>query len=315
MTAPIIMTSEDANAPIINSANLGSVVDFFQAVLVDGYGTQPGLGWTREFISADGKKAAWKSANNMYFKVDDSTHVESSGKNCQVYAYESMASIDLGYGSFCNDMWFAIGKNNDSPRWKIIGDVYGFWYFATPGVSTSNYQHNFVPHYVGMYAPAQIDNPFNNVLLGFYNYNYDCRIFTLLSSFKSTVDGIDCVFFQRSPDGYLTGGKQGYLVSPNGFFDSGDLGSANTNICSPVNGVTFFSKVYAGFQYKLVGQLPGLYNPIVRADLGYFPDEYYIFKDYNFWVFHWRSPRFCYKTPAYRLAMDIGGNFRTNIIS
>lgn len=96
MGAPIVYKSTDSQAPVLNGI-AGSLINLLRKVLVDGYGTKPGAGWTLEFINAAQTIAVFRNNSTVgfgkYFRVDDSI-----GTYATVTGYETMADIDNGLG-------------------------------------------------------------------------------------------------------------------------------------------------------------------------------------------------------------------------
>jgi len=53
MSIGFLRRYDQVGAPKLWANAYGSLVDLLQAVLVDGYGAYPGLGWTKEYESPD----------------------------------------------------------------------------------------------------------------------------------------------------------------------------------------------------------------------------------------------------------------------
>ena len=93
-----IYKSTDAGAPVLNGLE-GSLVSVLDAVLVDGYGSQPSLGWSKEFSGTN--KAAYKQpvgTNEFYLQVLDDQGV--NGFYALVRGYEEMLDVDTGTNPF-----------------------------------------------------------------------------------------------------------------------------------------------------------------------------------------------------------------------
>ena len=76
-----IYRSADANAPVLNGL-AGSLITVLDAILVNGYGTQPSASWTKSFSSGS-YYAAYKQgsgSNGCYMWVQDTGSV-ASGKD------------------------------------------------------------------------------------------------------------------------------------------------------------------------------------------------------------------------------------------
>lgn len=89
--------STDASAPAL-SGTAGSLITLLDAILVNGYGSQPAAGWTKAFSGTN--KAAYRNGAaaraRHYLRVDDSAAGGGGAKEAQVRGYESMSDVDTG---------------------------------------------------------------------------------------------------------------------------------------------------------------------------------------------------------------------------
>lgn len=93
-----IYRSTDVGAPILNGTE-GSLVALLDAVLVNGYGAQPPVGWTKEFTGTN--KAAYRgsvSTNQFYLQVLDDQGASSN--YARVRGFETMSDVDTGVDAF-----------------------------------------------------------------------------------------------------------------------------------------------------------------------------------------------------------------------
>lgn len=93
-----LYSSADAGAPQLSGAS-GDLVAVLDACLVNGYGSKPGAGWTKDYASITLRAAYRQGAGGRghYFYLDD-----SGGVAARCCGYESMSSIDAGTGMFPN---------------------------------------------------------------------------------------------------------------------------------------------------------------------------------------------------------------------
>jgi hypothetical protein len=87
MGAPTVYKSTDDNAPVLNGI-AGSLINLLRKVLVDGFGTKAGAGWTLEFLNTAETIAVFRndsvSGFGRYFRVDD-----TYGTYAKLTAYET----------------------------------------------------------------------------------------------------------------------------------------------------------------------------------------------------------------------------------
>jgi len=129
----------DASAPTIgDTAGMG--ITFFDAILVNGYGSKPSQGWTKAF-SGTNKAAYLHPSGEFYLRVD-----HSATSPIVLRCYETMTDVDTGADPFPT-----VAQKSDSvsniPLYVLSQDyrLYGngeFMYFvctqnAAPGVSTT----------------------------------------------------------------------------------------------------------------------------------------------------------------------------------
>ncbi|RLC34252.1 hypothetical protein DRH14_03375 [Candidatus Shapirobacteria bacterium] len=146
MTAPAVRRWDDASAPLL-TGEAGSLIALLDAVLVNGYGAQAALGWTKEYLGSN--KAAYRNSpvngTGFYFRFDDD-RVNKESAHCR--GYESMTDIDTGSGTFptTDDLfiWKSNSQNSTARPWVVYGDDCGFWlliyanYTATGGDTYCN---------------------------------------------------------------------------------------------------------------------------------------------------------------------------------
>jgi hypothetical protein len=170
MSISYLRTWEDADAPNLLRV-IGSPLAMLKAVLVDGYGSTPGLGW--EFV--------WENSNTLVLR-NQGTRTFVRFYQDQTYrfyikAYESMSDIDTGLFE-CPDpanesannfqCWFtSSGTNMASPNyWMILGDDKGFWLAWSGNAAqygpTSYYSAIWKFLYIGDYIPYDPANTVYN---------------------------------------------------------------------------------------------------------------------------------------------------------
>lgn len=166
---------DDTSAPeLINQP--GSLVALLDAVLVNGYGGKPSLGWSIAY--SDTYKRVYRqpvwSAGQRYLRVDDN-YVNGTFRYAVVRGYESMTGIDTGTQPFptttqkpdADTTWlYFYNISGSGVPWKIYGDDtdYALFYFFAE--QYWNYRQSI--HYFG----------------DFYSYNQNDAYRCLLGAYK-----------------------------------------------------------------------------------------------------------------------------------
>lgn len=280
MTAPIYLNSEDDSAPVISPATLGTMVDFFQAVLVDGYGTKAGLGWTMPYKNTAGTIACFKNDAGWYFQVDNSA-LDTSYRTFKVHLFESMISETVGFGRVPDEDFYMTTGWSDGQRWKIIGDSKGFWFLITK-MMTGDYPYHFYPFYVGEYIPFHQDNVFNQCIFGSFPKNVQWGTDNYYNSSVYNVESSP----ETSPYRFLSVARLPLDYDPKfsyceimyrSFFTTSLFQSYNSSSypSKKVGNHRLFSPTYMARSTLLLGQLPGFWFPYFYEDEGLQPETIY----------------------------------------
>lgn len=169
-----IYHNTDAGAPQLTGA-AGSYIAILDAVLVNGYGSKPGLGWTKEFtgtnIAVYRNNTSIPESTGMYLRIDD-----SNVNHATVRCYKTMSDINTGtdvipnpnYESQSNIIWFKhySGVPGTPRQWYVIGDertVYGFNCTSTNSTPLTLYSHMWG---FGDYISYVPSNQWNYMLFG-----------------------------------------------------------------------------------------------------------------------------------------------------
>lgn len=130
------LSSADAGAPVL-SASAGAMCALLDAVLVNGYGTHPGMGWTIAFT--DTNKRAYRmpaGTSQRYLRVDDTApSASTTAFGAPVEGYDSMTDIDTGLGPIAvpspGPIYLQKSNQNttDAREWRFFSDGQFFLYF------------------------------------------------------------------------------------------------------------------------------------------------------------------------------------------
>lgn len=139
MSVPVLYQSTDASAPLWTGGSSSSLIPVLDACLVNGYGSKPAAGWTKEF-SAAGKaiyRMGGPTGARMYFRIDEVTNTNTY----LVRGAEGASGIDTLVDPFptvaqmANGLALARGSVLAGGRyWYVIADANRFFLYTTSGV-------------------------------------------------------------------------------------------------------------------------------------------------------------------------------------
>ena len=164
----------DPFAPVLVGQTPGSYINLLEKVLVDGYGSHPGMGWTKAFHT--GNVAVFRNSTTapgstgMYLRIDD-----TGAGRAAVRCYKTMSNIDTGTDqtpetsqNAANQVWWQRNYYaNGTKRWMIIGDERTFYMINT---TVGNYPSDST-QYGGLYGAGDFNsfvpgNEWNFMLFG-----------------------------------------------------------------------------------------------------------------------------------------------------
>lgn len=132
---------DDAGAPVL-SGQAGALVALLDAVLVNGYGSKAGLGWTIAFSAPDKRVYRLDSTVNSgrYLRVDDTTTTYAT-----ITGYDAMTDIDTGTGRFpaAGDVYWRKSQTADatSRLWDVYGDEAFIHLFTRFHTASNRHEH------------------------------------------------------------------------------------------------------------------------------------------------------------------------------
>jgi hypothetical protein len=276
--ASVLRESTDDSAPVLTS-EAGSLINVLKKVLVEGYGAQSPLGWTVMFDDLVSNECVFRANSGTRFpiKISDNRS-EISYNSAFVFAYENMASVDIGYMQCPNPddrnyacIFKSSSNSGTSPiQWKIIGDDKGFWILTRPFFNEypTNYEYGWFwePHYIGDYTSIPINNPYNFVTLLHHSNGY--------GYFRGVQYG-DPLWLMRDP---LT--KEPGCI--NTYASSWHLGltylfgnNMNALGVSPSDGKYLYENVSIIANERPCGTLPGFLNMLWRCSSFSINTSYY----------------------------------------
>jgi len=138
-------SSADAGAPVL-SGQAGALIALLDAVLINGYGSQAALGWTKPYSGTN--KAVYRLDHSLnsgrYLRVDD-----SNAQYAIVNAFHAMTDVDTGTGGFpaiaTPRYWKKSHASDATARvWYLYGDE-AFFYFLPRWSNTAGWEEALYP--------------------------------------------------------------------------------------------------------------------------------------------------------------------------
>ena len=270
MSQSFLYQSNDANAPTLCGV-AGSLKNLLKFVLVDGYGTKSGLGWTLEYEV--GNDAIFRNdsitGTGMFVKFSENI----DGANITtVNTYDVANGIDILGNGMIKDGYIRhspVASTTPYP-WKIIGDNKAIILIikATDGGPPAD-TVKFI-YFIGDYNPLTIDNMYNFCMLVPTNNStlYGGSAFKYKSP-GSTTDECQLMRGIDQQVGSIKGGLMGGRQND----ESAYKGSIAANPWSnyfpcPINGAYQLFPVYIHTSQGMIGTVPGIFTTFLPASDG-----------------------------------------------
>lgn len=258
MTPPLLRDSGLVGAPQV-LGNTISLIPMLKSVLVDGFGSYPGLGWTAPF--QDANNLVLKNASNKFFKINElvTTYAPT------IIGYETMSDINTGSGRIPggdgSSTYYYLNKSsilNSTVRpWIIIGDSYGVWIitYTTETSLTPSTNYNINVNYIGDFIPFDTSDQWMSGIIS-------CTSSSISSSnFASTVYSWTTAVTGHKLFRKYDGVTKDFTFGINNIIQNAP---GNTGISSLMSGLQFWIKpiLTEGISSKPFGYIPGLYYSI-----------------------------------------------------
>lgn len=267
-------------APKLWANTYGSMVRLLEQVLVTGYGSYPGLGWTKEYQSPDTNIVVFRnnpvSGSGFYLQVIHSstyaTAITSFNTNFfAVNAFESMTDFETGLSkcppvglNLTNTIGNSVGTTcADGIHWMVIGDDRGFWlctrYYLSQyaDITSSNTGRLWKIMYFGDIIPMNSANQWPVILTG-YSPGASAAV-PVFYSIQSLGSVSDYLYMMR--DSTLGIGSVKVGISSGSSYETSSLGYSPK--VSPLYGQQLLTPVTVHDVNKgLMGVMPGCRNTL-----------------------------------------------------
>ena len=270
-----IYRSTDVGAPVLNGLS-GSLITVLDAILVNGYGTQPSASWTKPYSSSANDYAIYKQGSNSsgrYLWVQDTESV-ASGKEAIIRGCEYISgSVFAISGSFSNTFPITTTFTNNglpvrkcftthplsSSAWIAAADSRTLYFFAKTGDVANTY---FSFAFGDIYSYVPVNDPYKCIIIG-RNVENSATLandgFNFLSI--APISGLGSNYINRC----FYGGGLGYNISKHVDAERNWNGTVFGNSLSilpnPTDGKIYLSPVWiTEYNNILRGHMRGLYN-------------------------------------------------------
>lgn len=175
-----IYLSSDASAPALSMNVAASVAGVLDAILVNGYGAKPSLGWTKPYAS--GNAHVYRSGgtgDRFYFRLNSTgmfgTHIRG---------YRDMTGASTGTNPFPTlaqhageGMNVSMGNNtgNNNCAWACVGNEYFFDFWTcgftsassvVPGYQTTSASNLVTQYQFGRFKSYVVGDVYNHMIQG-----------------------------------------------------------------------------------------------------------------------------------------------------
>lgn len=268
----------DTGAPKLWANAYGGLVRLLEAVLVNGYGTQASLGWTKEYESPDTNTVIFRNnpvtGSGFYLQVSHSNAFGLATNYFSVAGFESMTSWDVGLARCpttgimsMNPLGYSTTTIcSDGIHWMIIGDERGFWlclrtYLTSHTDIVSNNMGRFWKVlFFGDIIPFDSANQWPVFICGGTS-TVDLAYLQTFTSLGSSSSGL---WMMRDSTLSIGAVKVGLGIGTN--YEQSAVGN-NLDFTPMYGAQAFTSMMVHDTNYKLLGFLPGYRAPLRKYGL------------------------------------------------
>jgi hypothetical protein len=179
-----VYRSTDVSAPVL-SGTAGALCTVLDAVLVNGYGSQPAAGWTIAFTAASKRayRMSTTGATGMYLNVDDTGGGTGGAREAFMTGFQTMSALATGTGQFPTGAVVNIGtapagalvarKSSTldavARAWTIVANESCFYFFPETNDNVS--PTRTLPFMFGDIFSHATSDPYRCAIIGRNNVN------------------------------------------------------------------------------------------------------------------------------------------------
>lgn len=272
--------STDASAPVLTGA-ADSLNALLKACLVDGYGSQPGAGWTSPYYDSTSKTRVFKNADNFCWQIADNGPGAGSFRESRVRGYESMTAYNAGAGPFPTVAQYANGlfirKSATADATVRAWDLYADASFLILLVETGDTANQVLGGMFGRFASDKLNDQWRQIIcVRSIENSVAAGAETLIARVSAISSVYIGVYFVRDVDGSQVNGS-----TVAGLRTDYILAATNT---SGTSGVAYPDKATGGLRLDRVyahetnvprGYIRGLWQPLHARPLAHRAVETY----------------------------------------
>lgn len=274
MSIGYIRKWSDTGAPKLWSNAYGSMVRLLEAVLVNGYGTTPGLGWTKVYSSTDTNTVVFRNSqvdgSGFFLQVSHSSTYGYATNFFRINAFESMTDWETGLSkcppigiNAINILGYSTSATcADGIHWTIVGDNRGFWlclryYLSTyADIISQNSGRIWRVIYIGDIIPFDSANQWPVVVMGSTTAT---AANVPLNNIQTMGSVNDLLWVMRDSTLLVGAAKVGY--SCGSYYETTSIGTSPN--FSPMYGQQMLTPILMhDVNSKLIGMLPGARSPL-----------------------------------------------------
>ncbi|WP_027671306.1 hypothetical protein [Rheinheimera baltica] len=286
MTQPVtVYRWDDPGAPQIGNGRASDIIDIWQKCLVDGYGTQLPLGWTRPFYDAVNQRAVYRNivadgGSGGYAILYSNTANDAEYNLMRLTHAKSMVDIDtpIGQGAIKAFQVQSATGNRQFTKWVLIGTSIGFFFIITRNNMPMGGSADYNP---SMYVGDLFSSTPNDAGRFITDTGQSGPADTTGVGFLSTLDYLST---NGSVGGAKIWGSDNSNVSASyNFYSLGYYQASTNRNSSPVTpqmlGPCYYAKSQLGTGF---GVYDAAYDPVSPGFRGFMPGLHHCINHYSF---------------------------------
>ncbi|WP_439891612.1 hypothetical protein ACS7SF_02935 [Ralstonia sp. 25C] len=282
--------STDTSAPTL-TGQVGSLTTLLDAILVNGYGSQPAAGWTIAYTGTNQRDyKQGTGSNGFYVDVNDNGPGGGGAREARMRGYEAMTALATGTNAFPTSSQMSAGvicrkstsADSTTRAWYCVADATCFHLFVDTGdVTSPSYSFCFS---FGDFFSYKSGDTYNCQIQGRTTENNSSGSVESLPTLCGQTNALIALasrasFLARSwtgTAGSLAFSKHGALLSVQNGNTEGAMGGIPNTTGSAIgmqpngpDGSIMMSPVFVGHNGAVRGYLKGIWAPLAPQPCGH----------------------------------------------
>jgi hypothetical protein len=276
-----VYRSSDAGAPTL-SGTTGSLLALLDSVLISGYGSSTGSGWTKPYSATNIAVYRTAGGNQRYLRLDD-----SNATPARFHGYETMSSDSVGVNNFSQDLGTSFSQAAGYPimksstadatarAWVIITSATAMYMFIEPTstpttweASTNTTNSSNGQFFFGDFISYRPGDTYNTAIFGPVNTTAGTGQFGSCSNSISS-SAASGHYICRGYLGQGQGGVKFHKGLPGQYASVTTMGASSSSNTYPdplTGGILLTSvelaEIVASSYHVVRGRMPGMWAPI-----------------------------------------------------